>query len=273
MLKRTLSGAVYVAVIAGIFLLREFVSPLFFMGLILAFIGIGTYEMLRAFRAKLTISQMVAVSVYAAVYLPIAYFWQITGIAALTAAIVVAVLCLLVFDGKTTLDGLGSALLCAFYPTGLSFGMALANDFAVGSLPVLVMMFVIPACADTFAYLVGRAVKGPKLCPTVSPNKTISGAVGGLLGGGAGAVAIYFIFRSQAAVTAAMAGWLSYFLVGLATSVVTIIGDLIESSIKRRLEIKDMGNLMPGHGGILDRIDGTLIGSIFLYVVFSVFFI
>ena len=272
MLKRTLSGAVYVAVLAGIFVLREFVSPLFFLGLVLAFIGIGTYEMLRAFRAKLTVSQMVAVSVYAAAYVPVAYFWEITGIAALTAAVVLAAFCLLVFDGKTTLEGAGSAMICAFYPTGLSFGLVLANAFAVGSLPVLVMMFVIPACADTFAYLVGRAVKGPKLCPTVSPNKTISGAIGGLIGGGAGAVAIYFIFRSQAVVTAHMAGWVSYFLVGLATSVVTIIGDLIESSIKRRIGIKDMGNLMPGHGGILDRIDGTLVGSIFLYVVFHVFF-
>ena len=273
MLKRTLTGAALVAIVAGFFLLREWVDPIYFQGLVLAFIAFGTYEMLGAFKETLTPLQMIAVAVHAAAYLPLYIFMGPSGLAVDTIVLVVLLLVFLVFEQSATLEGLGAALLCAVYPTVLLGSMMMANDFVQGSLPALVMIFVIPSCADTFAYLVGRTLKGPKLCPSVSPNKTISGAVGGLIGGGAAAVAVYFIFEKYVVYGGGMPGWLVYLLVGLAAALLTELGDLVESSIKRRLGIKDMGKLLPGHGGMLDRIDGILFASVFIFAVFQVFFV
>ena len=67
--------------------------------------------------------------------------------------------------------------------------------------------------------------------------------------------------------------WVMFVIVGLITSVMTVFGDLVESVIKRHLGLKDMGKIMPGHGGILDRIDGTLFASTFVYIVFALFIV
>lgn len=262
----------FVAVVAGFFLLRQYVDPVWFLGLVLLFIALGTYEMLNAFHEKLSNLQMIAVGFHAAAFIPLYHFLGIAGMALATAAFVFFLLIFLVFEQSATIEGLGDAILCAFYPTALLGSMLLINDFGEIALPALLLVFVISPCADTFAYLVGRALKGPKLCPNVSPNKTISGAVGGLLGGAAGAVAVYFIFQNSIA-AAGLPGWHIFLLIGFAGAAITELGDLAESSLKRRLGIKDMGKILPGHGGILDRIDGILFASVFVFAVFEVFFI
>ena len=115
-----------------------------------------------------------------------------------------------------------------------------------------VLVFAVAWAADILAYLVGSAVGGPKLWPRFSPNKTWSGFIGGLT---AGMIA-----------GAAMAGWLDMGLLnafwggvlGLAAALATMGGDLWESALKRRFGVKDAGNLIPGHGGLLDRVDGLM---------------
>nr|WP_313416686.1 phosphatidate cytidylyltransferase [Brevundimonas diminuta] len=115
-----------------------------------------------------------------------------------------------------------------------------------------VLVFAVAWSADILAYLVGSFVGGPKLWPRFSPNKTWSGFIGGLT---AGMIA-----------GAAMAGWLDMGLlnafwggvVGLAAALATMGGDLWESALKRRFGVKDAGNLIPGHGGLLDRVDGLM---------------
>lgn len=119
---------------------------------------------------------------------------------------------------------------------------------------LVVSFFAVIWASDIGAYLVGRAVGGPKLAPTISPKKTWSGAIGG-------------------AVCAMIAGFLtgsamdlshsSAVLLGVAgvISVASQIGDLVESWWKRHFGVKDSGSLIPGHGGILDRIDGVLLAS------------
>ena len=107
--------------------------------------------------------------------------------------------------------------------------------------------------ADIFAYVVGRTVGGPKLMPRVSPKKTWSG----FLGGAAGAVIIgglvaSYLFEGSAFLFAALA-----FVTALAAQV----GDLLESHIKRLFNVKDSSNLIPGHGGILDRVDGLVLSA------------
>lgn len=112
---------------------------------------------------------------------------------------------------------------------------------------------------DTGAFFTGRQVGGEKLAPGISPAKTWSGAVGGLvLGTLAGTLAWHFL---------APAPW--WIALGLcaATSVLGQIGDLAESALKRRFRIKDSGDIIPGHGGLMDRLDSMTFGVLFLYVV------
>lgn len=104
---------------------------------------------------------------------------------------------------------------------------------------------------DSFAYLCGRAIGGPKLAPQVSPNKTWAGLVGGILGAAATgwAVAVALLPDSRPVAVAGLS-----VLVALAAQG----GDLLESALKRRFHVKDTGQLIPGHGGLLDRIDGLM---------------
>ncbi|MGH6973135.1 MAG: phosphatidate cytidylyltransferase [Stellaceae bacterium] len=122
-------------------------------------------------------------------------------------------------------------------------------------------LLVLVWAVDIAAYAVGRAVGGPKLAPALSPNKTWAGFVGGLAG-------------------AALAGWGATALAGGAAAVVVPIsvllgvaaqlGDLVESAAKRRFDVKDTGGLIPGHGGLLDRLDSLLAASLMLAVLILV---
>lgn len=108
---------------------------------------------------------------------------------------------------------------------------------------------------DVAAYFTGRKLGGPKLWPRVSPKKTWSGAIGGLVFGALGGLGVVAVLGQG--------GTLSWFAFGLAVSAVSQGGDLLESAIKRRFGVKDSGRLIPGHGGIMDRIDGLVAAAIF----------
>jgi phosphatidate cytidylyltransferase len=116
-----------------------------------------------------------------------------------------------------------------------------------------ILLFAITWSADIFAYAVGNSLKGPKLWPSLSPNKTWSGLVGGLLG----AMAISMVVAASPYSTARLSLGAAA-MVGLAGGVATMAGDLCESMLKRRFGVKDSGDLIPGHGGLLDRVDGLL---------------
>jgi phosphatidate cytidylyltransferase len=122
------------------------------------------------------------------------------------------------------------------------------------------------------AYFVGSTVKGPKLCPNISPNKTISGAIGGLVGGIIGAVLVCLIVHSPSEYffTEKWQEVIAYAIIGLFGAILTELGDLVESLMKRKLGIKDMGRILPGHGGIMDRIDGLLFAAPLTAFVFCV---
>ncbi|MGC6536270.1 MAG: phosphatidate cytidylyltransferase [Candidatus Puniceispirillaceae bacterium] len=114
---------------------------------------------------------------------------------------------------------------------------------------ILVSLAVVIMASDSGAYLVGRRLGGPKLAPMISPGKTISGAIGGLV---ASVITGYFVADYIAAIH-------PHFVVSsLVIGVLGQIGDLYESYFKRRLSVKDSSNLIPGHGGFLDRFDGYL---------------
>ncbi|MBQ7880806.1 MAG: phosphatidate cytidylyltransferase [Clostridia bacterium] len=144
------------------------------------------------------------------------------------------------------------------------------------SLILIVFIWGIALLSDTFAYLVGSTLRGPKLCPKISPNKSWSGAIGGALGGMLMGVITYFIIKNVPSMSVILTGtkinlaWLM--VLGFFGSVVSQIGDIFESWLKRKAGIKDSGNFMPGHGGMLDRVDALMfclmfVGGILIFLI------
>lgn len=120
------------------------------------------------------------------------------------------------------------------------------------------LIFIISITSDVSAYFTGKIFGKNKLAPTISPNKTIEGSVGAI------------IFCTLACLIFGKVFGLSIklmMLLGVLGSVTSQIGDLIASSLKRRVGIKDYGNLIPGHGGVLDRLDSTILVSQFIFIV------
>jgi phosphatidate cytidylyltransferase len=132
--------------------------------------------------------------------------------------------------------------------------LALREPEAIGALTIL-WLFVVVWGTDVAAYFTGRALGGPKLAPRISPGKTWSG----LAGGATAAVAGGAIF---AALVGASAVWVALISLGLALA--SQAGDLFESWVKRQHGVKDSGRLIPGHGGVLDRVDGLVAGAVAL---------
>ena len=126
----------------------------------------------------------------------------------------------------------------------------------------MVLVFLLFACvwvSDSAAYFVGKTVGGPKLFPRTSPKKTWSGGIAGVL---AGAVAwlIGMMLYAEGSV-------IVFALIGVLLSLVCVCGDYVESALKRRFGVKDSGRLIPGHGGILDRVDGLMFAAVVLAII------
>ena len=124
---------------------------------------------------------------------------------------------------------------------------------------MMLLLLAVPSVGDIFALFVGSAMKGPKLCPAVSPNKTISGAIGGMIGSLLTALAVGgLVWLFAGANRVYLPVWWHYVLLGVIGGAAGQIGDLFASMIKRHCGIKDFSNLFPGHGGMLDRMDSIL---------------
>ncbi len=120
-----------------------------------------------------------------------------------------------------------------------------------GGLAWFLLALLVTWLSDTFAYLVGKSVGRTKLIPRVSPNKTVEGAIGGLVAAGLIAAICDSLFGMELGLPLALA-------IGVGLGLVGQIGDLSESMLKRAKGVKDSGNVIPGHGGVLDRIDALI---------------
>jgi phosphatidate cytidylyltransferase len=131
--------------------------------------------------------------------------------------------------------------------------LVLLRDSAAWGLHAIMWLMLVVWATDTFAYFAGRIIGGPKLAPTLSPKKTWSGLAGGMVG--AAVVSTLYALKFFPA-------WAPLALVAAALAVVAQLGDIFESALKRLYGVKDSGTLIPGHGGVLDRVDGLVAAGV-----------
>ena len=131
------------------------------------------------------------------------------------------------------------------------------------------LIFISAWMTDWFAYMIGSKLGKHKLCPTISPKKSVEGAVGGIVGNIVG-FAIYTIVLAIFFPNV-KPNYISLLLSAVVLSVISQLGDLFMSLVKRRFGIKDYGKLIPGHGGILDRFDSITAVSIVIFIFYSAF--
>ena len=276
MIKRILTGVTLIACLVGFFFLRE-ISNLFFDALIFIVMIGSMYELTSAF-SKIDIKcNRVALLIYTVLFG--AGFYLFSGINGVFYALILASIIALVcftFSTKSTINDLLSTLFVMIYPALFLYFALKINHFENGLL-LIVLIIAVSVLTDTFAYFVGSAIKGKKLCPKISPKKTISGAIGGVIGGIIASLLVYLCFEHLNLLPGTL-GFdkniliIVYLAIGIIGAVFDEVGDLVSSQIKRKTGIKDFGNIFPGHGGIMDRIDGlcfVLVGVALFIELFS----
>ena len=198
--------------------------------------------------------QLVAAVLLGVVLLALVLGYSAAGVLVLLALSVLASL----LDCK--IGGQGSWAPAGLAYAGLS-GVSLAwlRDGDQAGLLAILFLFAVVWATDIAAYFVGRSLGGPKLAPSISPGKTQSGAIGGMIGGVAAGMAL--------AASAGLGNLPLLAVVAFLLSIVSQIGDLFESWVKRRHGVKDSGSLIPGHGGVMDRVDGLVAAAFALYAI------
>ncbi len=163
--------------------------------------------------------------------------------------------------GSTHIEGaLPAAAIAAFAPMyiGVPLGLLAATRWTLGKEAALLLILTV-AISDTFQYYSGRTFGRRLLAPVVSPKKTVEGAIGGFVGATLALAVIGHWWLPQMSVPARL-------LLGVAIAAVGIVGDLFESLLKRSVDMKDASSTIPGHGGVLDRIDALLFAAPVFYV-------
>ncbi len=296
MFKRTVTGLI----LLGILVLMLWIGSIGQYGfiafdmLIFVAVAIGTIEMYRVMAKKYQpclIPILVVIVIIYPIQFLFEHFWHKGFSGIMIAAVIGFILTILEFifaPNKNTTDpnsleqgrsfeDLISTIFVLLYPLLITSMVFVANQ-RLGFLPLLLAIGT-SLMADAFAYFVGSIFKGPKIFPKISPKKTYSGCIGGLFGGVAGALIVYAVFEVAGFPTYVKftftdfvigngwgKGWVIgfYCLVGFVLGIVSEVGDLFASAIKRRFDVKDYSALLGTHGGVMDRIDSIIFALILL---------
>lgn len=265
MKTRVITAIVMVAVMVPFFIFSETVA---FPILMAALGAVGVYEMHSCIGSKKQLIPII-LSVGAGIGVPFLARYcggeDFFGYVFLIAFSVIALtLVVSVFSGSEF--SVEVAALSSSTAVYISFGFAslvLLRDLKYG-VYIFLIPFVISWMTDTFAYFSGMLFGKHKLIPSVSPKKTIEGAVGGTVC----AVALTLLYGFIAGkISGSEPQYLSIAIIATVVSILSQCGDLVMSLIKRRFGIKDYGKIFPGHGGVLDRFDSIIISAPFIYFI------
>lgn len=274
---RSLSKSVSVGLLlGGVFLLTILLfNGFLFMALAAAACGAGAWELSTALRTKGWYVPRVPAVVGSILIMPATYFggqeWQWLTSIGIVAALMTWRTVHLLWERReapiqrlqhTLRDYAASAFTVIYLPLTCSFAVLLLRR-PDGQWWVLTFVLTV-AMIDTFGYLVGRKLGRHKLAPGVSPKKTIEGLLASITGGLAAAIssAVFWLHID----------WWWGVVIAAVLTLSAVFGDLAESMIKRDLGVKDMSSLLPGHGGVMDRLDSILPSALATFVLVSIFF-
>ena len=244
------------SIAVGLFLLAIIFSTMAYIPVLFAlFVGIAVlialHELTTAFKAREIQINYLQLSVATTLILASSWVGGLPGLAVSVAIALIANLFLVLLRGTEgfikNATASAFALLYPGFVAGFIFLLARSGE----GFSYIATLVILVGCNDTFAYVFGVLLGKHPLAPKISPKKTWEGFVGGLIFTSIGsALAFYYLLDHHPAIGA---------LAGFAGVLAATVGDLVESAIKRDLSIKDMGTLLPGHGGMLDRLDSALI--------------
>ncbi len=256
MKTRIISGVVAAAIVVGLLVLNSFFAVTVVIAVALL-AAIATYEMLNCTGCIKNKAVVIVAMVYSAL-VQFCYSGLFVDEIVLTVVYILTIVGFTVFDHSNFGDR--QITMALSMPIVISFAFyciaMLINARGGAGLLYFVLLFNFACISDICAYFVGSAIGKHKLAPEISPKKTIEGAVGGLIGSAVGTVVIGLIFEAMLKTDINI---LPLVLVTPVMSIVGMLGDLFASAIKRNYSIKDYGNIMPGHGGVLDRTDSILL--------------
>lgn len=262
-LLRSLSGLLYVVLLLFVLSLNSEHA------LVILFFVFGLVS-LTEFKKLIQLKSILPYFIFAILYFVFGYWQRVlnsdTGLNEATqilAVITIFVNLFLIkdlFSGKKIpLFSTKRFLITTFYLTsGFVFLVLIATHYPVYNPKILLGSFILIWVNDSFAYLVGKNFGKQKLFEKISPKKTVEGFLGGLF---FSCIASYFI-----AVYTETLNFTSWLILSIIISVFGTIGDLIESKFKRQANVKDSGTIMPGHGGLLDRLDSIIFAAPFIYL-------
>lgn len=275
LITRSLSGIIYVAIIVGAVIAGGW--WFYMLTLILTLLGIKEYSHLIRWRQSASAHELSDALDYLGGVLvwgivPMSYLFHetksvdtlwITGMMTATFVfyILLRFICATISDDEDAMPQLGRSLTALLYiPLPLSL-LNIMMYFMPDASEMILLMFIMIWLNDTGAYCVGSTIGRHKLCERLSPKKSWEGFYGGMILCIAAGITYACMYDQSVIILA---------LYGLSVAIVSTIGDLFESRLKREAKVKDSGNLIPGHGGILDRIDSMLFVSMISFVFFLI---
>ncbi|AYN00574.1 phosphatidate cytidylyltransferase [Chryseobacterium sp. 3008163] len=280
LIQRTISGIVYIAVIIlcttplGAQLLDQ-ISPglvkqqYLYYGLITFLLLVGTWECIKIMKFGDGYEKWVVLPIVLLIFYMFSkrYFYhdfyfnfRLTEILAL-ALVVIAVVTLFKFTSELYFDS-GKLIFTVIYvalPFSFALGLPKYSSYDSNFSLEVIFLFILIWSSDTFAYLVGKFFGKHKMAPKISPKKTWEGYAGGVV---LTLVLSYFVEMYQPQLRG------NWMVVGFLIAAFAPLGDLVESQLKRTFGVKDSGNIIPGHGGVLDRLDSFLICVPVVYLYF-----
>lgn len=304
MLKRSLTGLV-ILTLTALAIASRYISIFFFDFFVMLISFTATYEILKV--ELKTENPDIPIKNRSYLYLTLAYCYICYMCYSIAKTVVYAILYQLIafvimfiiafitdifYLAKARKQGIdipNNALLSStfktvkimLYPITListlyGFGLAgMGKDFGT---MIVILIFAVTMLTDVMAYVVGMTFHKGVLASQLSPKKSISGSIGGLLGGLIGAASVYliceFALKTNPFAIYSLVEQITFFsVVGLFGSIATQIGDLLASYVKRNAGIKDYGKIFPGHGGMMDRMDGLMFTSTIAFISMIIIFL
>ncbi len=274
---RSLSKSIAVGLLlGGAFLLSVLIYKELFMILAAAAAGFGAWELSTALRIKGWYVPRVPSVVGSILIMPATFYggaqaqWLISLVT--VAALIVWRAAHVIWERRqapiqafkaTVRDFSAAAFVVIYLPLMTSFAILLLRRPPDGAIWVIAFVVTV-SMIDTAGYLVGRKLGRHQMAPGVSPKKSIEGLIASIVAGSTSAV-LFVVFGLHAA-------WWLGILFGALMLLAAVFGDLAESLIKRDLGVKDMSALLPGHGGVMDRMDSILPAALIAYLFASIFF-